>query len=240
MPELEFFLVAGLTVLAGSVVQSGLGLGLGLVAAPVLVVLEPALMPGALLTATVVLPLLTVCAEWRHIDWHGLAWGLPARIPGAALGAWLVGVLEPRVLGAAVGTTVLLAVGLSLRVRRRFTVTPAALLTAGTAAGVTGTLTSIAGPPLALLYQHEPAARVRGTLGGFFFAGTLISLAVLGVAGRLTGVQVQVGLLLVPAVLAGYLLGRPLRRRFDSRGVRLALLGVIACSGAALLVRSLA
>lgn len=238
MPELQFLLVAGVTVLLGSAVQSGVGLGLGLVAAPVLVVLEPSLMPGALLTATVVLPLLTVCTEWRHIDWRGLAWGLPPRIPGAVAGAWLVGVLDPRILGAVVGATVLAAVGLSALWRAPATLTPVSLLAAGTAAGVTGTMTSVAGPPLALLYQHQPAARIRGTLGGFFLAGTLISLLTLAAADELTAHQLYTGLLLAPCALAGFLLGRPLTRRVGARGLRTALLWIVALSGAALLVRA--
>ncbi|MCT2592717.1 sulfite exporter TauE/SafE family protein [Streptomyces sp. N2-109] len=239
MPELQFLLIAGTAVFLGSLVQTGVGLGLGLVAAPVLVLLEPPLMPGALLTTTVVLPLLTVCTEWQHIDWRGLAWGLPARIPGAVAGAWLVTALEPRVLGAAVGVSVLLGVAASLWGHGPVRLTPALLVSAGTVAGITGTATSIAGPPLALLYQHQPAARVRATLGGFFLGGTLVSLLTLAAAGELTGRQLHHGLVLVPFVVAGFLLGRPVTRRLSTTGLRTSLLWVVSFSGIALIARSL-
>ncbi|MGW7352120.1 sulfite exporter TauE/SafE family protein [Streptomyces sp. NPDC054784] len=255
MPGTTFFLLAGAAVLLGSAVQSAVGLGLGLVAAPVFVVLEPSLMPGTLLTTTVLLPLLTVCAEWRHVDWHGLRWGLPARLPGAVAGAWLLAVADPRLLGALVGSMVLVAVAASLygtrraggtgdgpgaevgRGTRRFS--PAALVAVGAAAGLTGTATSIAGPPLALLYQRQPPARVRATLGGFFLGGTLISLLTLAGAGQLTARQVGTGLLLVPFVVAGFAAGRPLARRLGPARLRTAVLAVVSLSGAALLVRSL-
>ncbi|AXK32303.1 sulfite exporter TauE/SafE family protein [Streptomyces armeniacus] len=281
MPELPFFLIAGAAVLLGSAVQTGVGLGLGLVAAPVLVVLEPSLMPGTLLVTTVTMPLLTVCAERRHIDWHGLSWGLPARMPGAVAGAWLITVADPRLLGALVGLMVLAAVAASAFSRggadrpgapgrpgtqggpdgvdrvdpadgadpvesrgsdgppRAHRFSPAALLTAGAAAGLTGTATSIGGPPLALLYQRQPAARVRATLGGFFLGGTLISVLTLAAAGELTAHQVSTGLLLVPFVVAGFAAGRPLCRRLGEARLRTAMLTVVSLSGATLLIRSL-
>ena len=267
MPELLFFALAGAAVLLGAALQTGVGIGLGLVAAPVVVLLEPSLMPGTLLVTTMTMPLLTVCAEWRHIDWHGLSWGLPARVPGSVAGAWLVGVTDPRLLAALFGLMVLAAAASSAfgggrgagnearhgrtadgpapgdpadqpdPPRHRFS--PATLLAVGTASGLTGTATSIGGPPLALLYQHQPAACVRATLGGFFFGGTLISVLALAAAGEMTTRQLTTGLLLVPFVVARFVAGRPLARRLGQAGLRTALLWVVSLSGAALLVRSL-
>ncbi|WP_046469560.1 sulfite exporter TauE/SafE family protein [Allosalinactinospora lopnorensis] len=238
MPDLSFFLIAGLAVLAGAAVQSSVGLGLGLVAAPVISFLEPALMPGSMLIATIALPALSMVREWRHIDWHGLTWGLPGRVPGSLAGAWVVAVLGPEMLGAAVGVMVLIAVVLSLwSVRVR--ITPGSLMAAGTLSGVTGTATSIGGPPIALLYQHEPAPKIRGTLAGFFLFGAVISLGVLAAAGQLSAAEVQAGLLFVPVVVAGFMAGSPLRRIVDVGRMRVALVTVVTVSGLALVARSL-
>ncbi|GAA1897071.1 sulfite exporter TauE/SafE family protein [Streptomyces sodiiphilus] len=238
MPDAVFLTVAGAAVLFGAVVQSGVGLGLGLVAAPVVAFLDPALVPGTLLIVTLPLPLLMMGAEWRHIDWRGLAWALPARVPGVVAGAWLVAVLEPRTLGGVVGAMVLLAVAASLWAPR-VPLSPVSLVVAGAASGLSGTATSIGGPPMALLYQHETAARVRATLGGFFLAGTVMSLGALAVGGHLDGAQVRAGLLLMPFVLAGFGVAGPLRRRLGVSGLRAVLLCLVAVSGSALLVRSL-
>ncbi|MFC4564758.1 TSUP family transporter [Nocardiopsis mangrovi] len=238
MPDPLFLLIAGTAVILGAVLQTGVGLGLGLVAAPVVVVLDPTLMPGALLIATAVLPMLTLTAEWRHIDWRGLAWGLPARIPGSAAGAWVVAAADPAQLGVVVGIMVLAAVGLSLwSVRVR--ITPATLMAAGAVSGLTSTATSIGGPPVALLYQHEPGEKVRGTLAGFFLFGVAISLGVLAAAGQLHAREVQAGLWLVPFVAAGFVTGRRLNRFLDAGRMRAALLAVVAVSGAALVAQAL-
>ena len=49
MPDIWFLVIAGTAVLLGAIVQSSVGLGLGLVAAPVVAFLDPALIPGAML-----------------------------------------------------------------------------------------------------------------------------------------------------------------------------------------------
>ncbi|MFC7745040.1 sulfite exporter TauE/SafE family protein [Nocardiopsis composta] len=237
MPPIEYMLVIGAVVIVGAAVQSSVGLGLGLIAAPVVSFIDPSLMPGSLLITTGLLPLLTVASEWRHIDWRGLAWGLPARVPGSLIGAWVVAALEPRMLGAAVGAMVLVAVGLSL-LPLTVRPAPAPLLAAGLTSGAMGTATSIGGPPIALVYQNEEGPRVRATLGAFFLFGIAISLTVLTASGQLDRHQVTTGLAMLPCIVAGFLLGRPLRRLVDAGLLRAALLAVVACSGAALVVRS--
>ncbi len=238
MPDISLLLIAGPAVLLGSVVQSSIGLGLALMAAPAMVFAGPEMMPGALLITTMTLPVLTMLGDRHAIDWGGLAWSLPARVPGALAGAWLVGVLTPEALGAVVGVMVLLAVAATLwAVRIR--IGPASLMTAGALGGVTGTATAIGGPPLALLYQHESAPRVRGTLGGYFSLGAIISMGALLLNGELAAEQVATGLALVPFVLTGFLAGRPLRARLGAGPVRTALLVVVAASGVSLIARAL-
>ena len=83
------YAVIAAAVLVGSVVQSAVGLGVGLVAAPVTALLEPALMPGALLMVAVLMPCLTLVYDHHDIDWRGLrlvAAGPGARDPGRASG----------------------------------------------------------------------------------------------------------------------------------------------------------
>ncbi len=238
MPDLSFFLIAGLAVLVGAAVQSGIGLGLGLVVAPVVSLIEPGLMPGAVIIMTTVLPLLSLIRDWSHVHWYGLAWGLPARVPGVVGGAYIVAVLDPETLGATVGGIVLLAVGVSL-LPIQIRITPLSLLVTGALSGVSGTATSIGGPPLALLYQNEPAPRVRATLAGFFLVGLVMSLAGLAVSGQLQAAEVRVGLALVPLVLLGFLAGNPLARMVDAGRMRAALLVLVTISGLVLIVRSL-
>ncbi|OOC54453.1 sulfite transporter TauE/SafE [Nocardiopsis sinuspersici] len=229
-----FVLCVAVSVLTGAVVQSTVGLGLGMVAAPALSFLDPTLMPGMLLVAVIALPALTLLQEWSHVDWRGIAWGLPARLPGTVLGVWVVAVLEPRALAGAVGAMVLVAVALSagsLRVR----ITPFSLVAAGSLSGLAGTATTVGGPPMALLYQHEEPSTVRATLAAFFLFGGAVSLTALVLGGQMDTRTAVAGVCAVPLVVVGFLAGTALRRRVNAGRLRVVLLSVVSVSAFGLL-----
>lgn len=225
-------------VLLGAVVQTVVGLGLGLVAAPVVTLAAPGLMPGAMITLACVLPLLTLATERRDIDWGGLGWSLPPRVLGTVVGVWVVAHFSEDQLGILIGVIVLLAVLLTWHAIT-VPVNRGTLGTVGLISGVTGTATSIGGPPFAILYQHRPPRQIRTTMAVYFLVGATISLVGLAIGGDLTRHQVAVGGLLLPAVAVGAAVGVPLRRRLPAHVVRPAVLAVCAASALVLVVRSL-
>jgi uncharacterized protein len=230
--------VLAATLVVGAAVQGLVGLGLGLVAAPVTMLLEPRLMPDLLLWLAMLYPLVTLLREHHDIDWGGLRWAMSARIPGTAVGVVLVGIFSTRALGVAVGLMVLLSVALTARA----VVVPvnrSSLVAAGFASGVTGTATSIGGPPLAILYQHRSAPQIRSTLAVYFVVGAGLSLAGLGLAGALEPVVLGLAVLLVPCLLVGFGISRALHAVVPAHRVRAAVLTVCAASSVVLLVRSL-
>ena len=229
--------MAGAAVLVGSLVQGAAGFGLGLIAAPVVALADPALVPVALLVVTAVLPLLSVAREREHVDWRGVGWAVLGRLPGSALGAWAVAVLAPRAIGAGVAVVVLAGVTASL-LRWRPHPTPRALLVGGFVSGVTGTATSVGGPPVALLYQHAEGPRVRATLAAFFTVGIAVSLSLLAATGQVSASSVLAGVCLLPAMAVGFALSGPLRRVVDGGRTRPVVLALAAASAAVLLVRS--
>lgn len=238
MPDLAVLLAICLAVLVGGFVQSSVGLGLALVAAPVITLLAPSLMPGAILVASASLPILTLVHEGGHADWRGLGWVYVGRVAGTAGGVWLVARASPRALGVVVGVVVLSAVALTVRAVR-VPVNRVSLAAAGTISGVTGTATAIGGPPVALLYQHASGPRLRATLAAFFAAGAGFSLLALAAVGELPGAQVRAGLLLVPFTMAGFAMAGALRRYLDAGRTRAAVLVVSAAGALVLLARSL-
>lgn len=58
------------------------------------------------------------------------------------------------------------------------------LVGAGMMSAIMGTITSISGPPMALVYQDASGARLRATMSSFFWVGTVMSLVVLRLVGR--------------------------------------------------------
>jgi uncharacterized membrane protein YfcA len=231
------YVLIATAVLVGSTVQSAVGLGVGLVAAPVTALLEPALMPGALLMVAVLMPCLTLLSDHHDIDWPGLGWSLPARIPGTVVGVWFVAVLSDRQLGIMIGVVVLVAVAVTWRAIT-VPVNRATLSAAGFASGITGTATSIGGPPIAIVYQHRPPRQLRTTMAVYFLIGATLSLVALAVSGDLTGDQVVASLELLPFLAVGALVGAWARRAIPAHVVRPAVMLVSSASALVLLTRS--
>jgi len=227
-----------LTLTVGAAVQGLVGLGLGLVAAPVAMLLEPSLMPDLLLWLAMALPVATLAREHRDIDWPGLGWSLLARIPGTVAGVALVSTFSTDALGVAVAVIVLVSVLLTARAVV-VPVTRATLLGAGFTSGMTGTASSIGGPPLAILLQHREPRQIRTTLAVYFLLGAAMSLVGLAFGGRLEPAGAGAALLLSPALLLGLALARVLRTSVPHERVRVVILVVCAASAVALLVRSL-
>jgi uncharacterized membrane protein YfcA len=229
---------AAVAVLVGAAVQGAVGLGLGLVAAPVFALLDPTLVPATILLTTSLLPLLTAARELEGVDWRGLGFALPARVLGTGAGAWVVVTQPATTVAVVVAVVVLGAVGLSVTTWDARP-TPGALVAAGLVSGVSGTATSVGGPPVALLYQRAEGRVLRATMGVYFLVGNVVSLTVLAGAGEVGLRDVGRAAVLVPFVVVGFLVSGPLRRRVDGPSLRRAVLLLSAGSAVLLLLRTL-
>ncbi|MET8866447.1 sulfite exporter TauE/SafE family protein [Nonomuraea sp. NPDC004580] len=230
-------IVGGLAVFVGAIVQGAVGFGLGLVAAPLLTLLAPDLMPGAVQVVNMTLPLFTLAVEWRRVDWRGLGFAVLGRLPGSALGAVIVVYVSVYMRSVFVAVMVLVAVALTARAlsvpRNAATIT-----SAGFVSGITGTATGIGGPPIALVYQHAKGPQIRATLAMFFFLSAVQSLAILALVDELPSAALMVGGALIVPMLLGFLVSGPLRRYLDGGKVRTAVLVVAAASAVGLIVQN--
>jgi uncharacterized protein len=227
-----------LVVAGGAALQAVLGFGLGLIAAPVLALVDPALVPGPLLFVMVPLTVLVARRERGSLDLRGIRWALAGRVPGTIAGTVAVATLPERYLAVLLGGVVLLAVVLSVAgwgVRP----TSPTLLVAGAASGFMGTATSIGGPPMALVYQRRSGPELRSTLAAYFVVGAAFSLATLSVAGQFDSRRLSQGLWLLPGVLAGYAMSARLARFLDGGHTRTAVLVASAISATVLIARQL-
>lgn len=234
----ETFAVLAAAVTLGALVQGAVGLGLGLVAAPVTTLVDPDLMPGVLLWLAALYPVITLLHEGRHADWDHLRWAFVGRLPGTVVGVLVVSAVSTRLLGLLVGLMVLAAVLLTWQVVR-LPMRRDVLVGVGVVSGVSGTATSIGGPPLALVYQHETGPRLRATLATYFLVGAALSLAGLALAGELRGVDGLWAAGLAPFLVLGFLLAGIVRRHVEAGRTRAAVLVVCGASAVALVVRSL-
>ena len=155
----------------GSAVQSSLGIGLGILSAPVLALVDPSFVPAVIVIWVLPLSVGVAVADRHHVESGRIGIALIGRVPGVVVGALIVSRVSETLLGILVALTVMLAVVASVT-SRRFRPTNGAMLGAGFASGITGTAVGIGGPPMALTYQHEDRATMRSSLSAFFTIGT--------------------------------------------------------------------
>ena len=237
MSPLEFSAIA-LAVLAAGFVQGATGLGFALIVAPVLGLLEPALLPVCVLVLMLPLNVYVLWRERGALDKPGAAWITAGRLAGTFGGLWVLVALSASQLDLFVGLATVAAV-LGTLLAPAFTPGPRAFVLSGLVTGVTETATGIGGPPLALVYQHQPVAVMRSTIAFCFLIGQLVSLGALLAAGRIGVPQLLAAGQLLPALLAGALLSHVVHHRVQTRFLRAFVLVFALASGLLLLIRAI-
>jgi uncharacterized membrane protein YfcA len=227
-----------LVVACAACVQASVGFAYALLTAPLLQLVSPDLVPGPVLLSSLVLSSLTAWRERSSIDRRGVGFALLGRLPGALLAGLAIGLLPAGTYDVLFGSLVLAATLLSLR-RVGLLPSPLALLTAGFASGFMGTLTSVGGPPIALVYQHARGSTLRATLNTYFAIGSLISIGVLGAVERFEVRHALLGCALLPPMALGFYASRFTHGRLEGPRLRPALLAISALGSFAVVVRGL-
>lgn len=236
MSAAEYAVIAGVIFLAACL-QASSGFGMGMLAAPVIAMVDPALLPATLILLALLVTVLVTVRERQSLDLRGTGWALVGRVPGSLVGAWLVAALSKEGMAWVVVAVVL--TGLVLAVRG-WTPRPvkANLIAAGAASGIMGTATSIGGPPMALIWQGHNGPRLRGTMSAFFMVGSSISMLMLWITGAVTAGMLTLALWMVPAAVAGYAASRYVNRFLNPARLKALALGASAL-GSVLLVLQL-
>ena len=118
-----------LSVVVGALVQGSIGFGLNLIVVPVAAWLRPDSLPSTMILMSLPLTAGSALRESAHIDRSGVLWTTIGRLPGVALGAWVVAVLEPDALATLIGGIVVVSALLSV-------LAPEIPISRGSAAGV--------------------------------------------------------------------------------------------------------
>ncbi|WP_248579858.1 sulfite exporter TauE/SafE family protein [Nocardioides sp. InS609-2] len=232
----ELFAVIALTTLVGAFAQGTTGLGFALILAPVVGFIEPLWLPVIVLVLMIPLNVYVLHRERHALDWSGVGWITVGRVFGAVVGLWVLIAVPGDGLNLLIGGSTVLAVLATLLISPFRPGSPA-LISAGVLTGVTETATGIGGPPLALVYQHHPAATLRSTMAACFLVGEILSLALLAGAGRVSLHQLLIAAALMPALLIGAWLSQTTHHRVEGPMLRGIVLAFALVSGVVLIVQ---
>jgi uncharacterized protein len=238
MMSSDHLIILSVVVLIAAFVQGSTGVGFALILAPVLGLLQAELLPVCVLV--LMLPL-NIYVAWREngsVDRQGARWITGGRVLGTAGGLWVLMVLSASHLAFFVGVSTIAAALVTLAMPA-FSPGRTAFVGAGLVTGITETATGIGGPPLALLYQHQPPAVMRSTIALCFLLGELVSLATLIATARVDPTQVKSAFLLLPSLAVGAILSQIVHHRINGRFLRTFVQFFAIASGTVLLVRSI-
>jgi uncharacterized membrane protein YfcA len=228
----------GLTVI-GCAIQGSVGIGYAVIVAPLLLLFAPAFVPGPIVVSALLLVMLIASRDRHAVIVRDIKYATVGRALGTIPAAYMLATLPRSVYELVFGALVMLGVvvsvgGLHIPATRKNVVLASIL------SGFMSAVSSIGGPPMALLYQHEEGPRIRATISAIFTIGGFITLAGLWWAGKFSVVELLLGVLLMPGVVVGFYLSKFTASRLDAAHARPALLIVSGLCAIVVIVRALA
>jgi uncharacterized membrane protein YfcA len=230
-------LIVCIIMTIGAAVHGSIGFGLALIVVPPLILIDPIMVPGPVIFSVLILSIMISYKNRVFIDFSGLTAAIVGRVPGAVAGATLIAVLPTTILSITLGGIVMVAVIISI-IGIRVQPTVLNLFFAGTLSGFMSSTTSMGGPPMAMIYQHESAKRLRGTLGGFLIVGTIISLGVLHFAGKFGLIELIASIALLPGIFLGFFISLYTSRVLDNKYMRPAVLVFSAMTAMIVIIKN--
>lgn len=228
--EISTLVYCAIALAAGCFVQSTVGFGMAIVAAPIVYFFEPRFVPGTITLVGLVLALINMWQYRAQLSFRGLGAAFVGRVPGTIAAGGLLLYISAESLALVLGAGVLLAVVISL-LKVRIKPTPKALFWAGFASGLMGTSTSIGGPPMALVLQHAEAGKLRANLAGYFAFSCVLSLVALTATGHFSWWHFKYGMMIMPAPILASIFAYRIQRFIKAEWLRYALLVLCSVSG---------
>ena len=208
---------------AGGLAAGAVGFGAVMVPAPLLAIVTPALLPFVFTAPVLAVDSYVAWRERAALDPRLLLRLTIWQVPGALVGALILARLDPAGVGLTVGVLVLALVGIRFLPWRPPRTRPWEVGSA-VAAGVSGAVSGMNGPPLAALLADDEPSLLRATLPAFFVIAQVVLVGMWAITGTLDLHAVWIGAAFTPVMLLGGRVGQHLASRLTPTTVRITVL----------------
>ncbi len=231
-------LLITLCMIAGASLQGSAGFGSGLVAVPLLGLIDLRLVPGPILFSYIFLNLLMSWRERRHISLFHVQHMSSGLVLGTILGIILLVNVEQHYFPLLAAVIVLTGVLLSF-ISKEIQISRSNLTIAGSLSGLMSLIAGLSGPPIALLLQHQQPAFIRGNLAVTFVFASLLSISALAINQRFYLTDIWLGFCLLPGIALGFVFGQILAKHISAEQSRFLIIFISAASAISLLLKTL-
>lgn len=236
--DLNTLLLASAVFFIASMTQSLIGFGSAIIAAPLLYMIDPDLVPIPITILGFCIALLMLYRERGDLSFNGTQFALLGRLPGGIIGVYLLISAPKSVLGIAISLIVFIAILLSI-FKFQVTVNKVNMFIAGALSGIFSQIAAIGGPPMAILLAGKEAKEFRSTLSFYFLFSCVLSLIIYFFSGLLTQQHFLSALYLLPSVLFGYYCSGFFIHKVDKILIKKITLALCAFCATLLMVSSL-
>ena len=178
-------------------------MGGALIAAPTLLLVNPIFVPLPILIANILVSALASKREWSAVHRHDLTYILAGRLAGTIPALMILSLLSQKAFDITFSALIFAAVLLSL-IGIAIPINRLSLFLAGSLSGLMGTISSIGGPPTALVYKQVAGPRFRATMSMQLLIGGLISVIGIILTTSFSHAQMAASIVLLPGVIGGY------------------------------------
>lgn len=234
---LEVIFIA-LLLFVSSAVQGVLGFGFAVIASPIIVQINPNLVPQLLALLGLPIALRVFFREKDGVDLSKVKPLIVGRLLGGPIGLFLLLNLSEKYLSIAVGVIVLIG-GLGSFFGWVINRNNLNSFFAGTFSGIFGMVAAVGGPPVALLYRSTKSQEFRPSLNSVFSIGILITLSLLVLSGNLFTDHLLLFVLFLPFVLFGVRVSSSIFSKFSDSFIATSVTYFSVLSGMYVILRNL-
>ncbi|WP_226346890.1 TSUP family transporter [Agilicoccus flavus] len=239
-PDLLGLAVTCGALVAATIAQRVVGMGFGIIMAPVVAIVAGPLAAVLVVNLYVVVACgLMLPRVWPDVDWRRLRWLIGPAAAASVAGLWIARSADVDVLRVAVGVAALLGVGVSVAFAggERVIDGPVSRVVAGATIGLMNASVALGAPPVAVysIVSRWERRSFAATMQPFWVALSLVTLLerqVLAPGGAPDWPWWGWGAAGL-ATVAGVLAAEPVARRVSARAARLGVIGLSLASGLA-------
>ena len=216
-------LIVNLILFAGAFVQGIIGYGLGILSVPLVFLVMPVMIPAPMIFNSIFLCLIIAHHNRNYIESAILKWPIGGALIGTATAATVLVSVEERTFALLFSSMLLILISLSF-LKRKMPINPVSGVIVGFFSAMSGTITAIGGPPIALLWQNLKPQTIRANMSVFFIASSIIALTALFMIGKFGWTEIKLSLFTLPGVFVGFYSSKLIANHIPAHLIRYGIL----------------